>query len=251
MFISLREATEPSRVGGKAYNLGRLLRGGVLVPRGFVIPPDVDLDHPITKTALRQWATDLAYRWAVRSSAVGEDGLKASFAGQHDSALDVVDMQSLEVAARLVRKSAQTLRATVYRQMLGIEGAPKVAVIVQAMIRPVYSAVVFTHNPLDGDDAAIVEIVRGSGDQLVGGKVTPATWEWRYLPGLDLVPVRRAGPSIEVPACKELYYAAKACEAILGVPADVEAVYDGERWWIVQARAITTLQKRSQKEVGV
>ena len=79
--LSLDQVSD-NTVGGKAYGLSRLVAMGLAVPPAFVIRgarsdgyPD-DLDH--------HYHTLACDKVAVRSSAQGEDGAEASFAGQYD-----------------------------------------------------------------------------------------------------------------------------------------------------------------------
>ena len=84
--LTLGQITDASS-GGKAYGLSRLAALGVDVPSAFVIH---NARADIFPENLQQSYLDLGGgRVAVRSSALGEDGDEASFAGQYDSVLNV------------------------------------------------------------------------------------------------------------------------------------------------------------------
>ena len=197
------------RAGGKAANLGEMLRAGLPVPDGFCVTCDafrahrdghgldrrieerlvsVDLASPGALEAataeVRAWiagapipprvvaAIAAAYgamgggAVAVRSSATAEDLLDASFAGQHDTLLDVVGEAAVLEAVRACWASLFTERAVRYRKRHGHDREPiAIACVVQRMI-PARAAGV--HHP-EGCDlpgigyVAKVTSERGSG----------------------------------------------------------------------------------------
>lgn len=109
---------------------------------------------------------------AVRSSATCEDLPSSSFAGQHDTYLNVtpsiIFSQIVECYASLY-----TPRAISYRKTNGIEHA-EMAVVVQEMVHSESSGVLFTANPVSGRrDESVVEIIRGLGEALVSGLTEP------------------------------------------------------------------------------
>src|SRR6185436_19057542 len=95
--ISLADAHDAGRavIGGKAAQLAALLADGVRVPAGVVVP--IGADAALAAGAARALG-DVAC--AVRSSAIDEDGLSASHAGQYATVLDVRGEAALVDAAR-------------------------------------------------------------------------------------------------------------------------------------------------------
>lgn len=112
---------------------------------------------------------------AVRSSATGEDGADASFAGAQDTHLWV--RGAAEVRRHIVRcwASLFTPSAISYRHRMGPGvGEPAMAVVVQEMVVAEAAGVMFTLDPLTGDPSQItIESALGLGVSLVGGEVTP------------------------------------------------------------------------------
>lgn len=112
-------------------------------------------------------------RVAVRSSAIGEDSASQSFAGQHDTVLDIAGDEALIEAVKHCWASLWSDRAKVYRAQSGDAEMPQMAVVVQTMVHPEAAGVLFTMDPVGGDeDRIILESCWGLGEGLVSGRVT-------------------------------------------------------------------------------
>lgn len=112
---------------------------------------------------------------AVRSSATAEDSEDRSFAGLHDTILDVRTLPALERAVRQCWASLWSDRAIAYRQAGGIAANDaEIAVVVQHLVRSDVSFVVFTTDPVTGrDDRLVISASWGLGEAIVSGLVTP------------------------------------------------------------------------------
>jgi pyruvate,water dikinase len=112
---------------------------------------------------------------AVRSSALGEDGEDATFAGQQESFLWVRGFEHVCDAVRGCWASLYTPRAISYRTARGAGGEePAMGVTVQAMVDAEVSGVLFTCNPVSGDPSMVaIEASWGFGIAVVGGETTP------------------------------------------------------------------------------
>jgi len=111
---------------------------------------------------------------AVRSSACAEDGDAASFAGQQETYLNVVGAQAVARAVVDCWASFFTERALFYRARKGSLDDLGMAVVVQCMVDPDKSGVLFTVDPVRRRrDRMMVEAVFGLGEQVVSGSVTP------------------------------------------------------------------------------
>src|SRR5581483_10872777 len=87
---------------------------------------------------------------AVRSSGTAEDLEGASFAGLHDTLLDIRGTAELQDAVKQCWASMWTARATYYRQSNGFDhGQARLAVVVQQMVASETSGVMFTGNPVN------------------------------------------------------------------------------------------------------
>src|SRR5512134_1345992 len=186
-------------VGGKAANLSRLARLYHRVPDGFSLPVTVmDEAHPFDlRDEITTAISDLMnchrlpdFIAAVRSSAVDEDGATASFAGQHETYLNIVGADAIIQAVTRCWESARSEHAVHYRRQQGLSvKRPQLAVLVQHLVASDVSAVVFSANPVTGSRAeVIINASWGLGESIVGGTVTPDTFVVRKS---DLVVIQR------------------------------------------------------------
>ncbi|AEE44556.1 PEP/pyruvate-binding domain-containing protein [Cellulomonas fimi] len=200
MIVPLREAV-PATCGGKAGTLGALLRAGLPVPDGFVVPRSVHRAVPAAAAGTAQDArpgrppvrpptapTGLADALArglrtlgdppvaVRSSADDEDTAHASAAGQYDTVLAVEGAERLAQAVRACWASLHGPRAAAYRRGRAGHGAdaPGMAVLVQRHLDPQVAGVMLV--PGDPDGPTLIEATWGLGTSVVDGTVTPDTY---------------------------------------------------------------------------
>lgn len=241
----LADCDEPALSGGKAANLGQLLRSGFTVPNGFVITTRAEgngpLPGPVRDQVIEAWRALGANAVAVRSSAPFEDGAHASAAGQYDSFLNVTGEEPLLGAIDRCRDSFNNHRANAYRSARG-SGTESggMAVIVQRFVPAEVSGVLFTNDP-QKPDAMRVEATRGTGEALVSGKVRPEVWriDRGTGDGLMLEPGDFAEPCLDAASLRELWHLANAIAASLGGPQDIEWAKCGGEFFILQARPIT------------
>jgi len=215
-------------VGGKAHNLGKLMRAGFPVPDGVVVSAETEPDAVLT--LLHDGL------WAVRSSAVAEDSGGQSFAGQHGTFLNV---PAADVPEKITacRASIENRAARAYR--LGHQPSA-MPVIVQEMVIAQASGVAFTVDPVSGkSEHLLVEMKAGSGEDLVGGGVAPISLR---IPR-EAVSFEFAG---ELPIPKEhiltLARVLQVVEDTLGKAQDVEWCYADQQFWLLQARPISTIR---------
>jgi phosphoenolpyruvate synthase/pyruvate phosphate dikinase len=181
--LALRDAIDASRCGHKAATLAALRNAGHNVPDGFVIPVDGTRDPAAVGAALAALGPG---RYAVRSSGLAEDLAEASFAGQYDSILGARDLDEVLRAIERVRASGHSDRATAYREHGHLEDAP-LGVLVQRQIEADAAGVMFSHNPVTGDDEVVIEAVRGLGDRLLEGEQSGDRWIGRGTAALAAV----------------------------------------------------------------
>ena len=200
---------------------------------------------------------------SVRSSAPGEDSSKTSFAGLHESFLNLLGSEAILNHIRLVWASLWTDRAILYRQELGLNVSKSaMAVIVQEMVTGDRSGVVFGKNPLDAHQS-VIEAVHGLNQGLVDGTVQPDRWilerktgriishspvvrEKRMVSGDDGIRLESLNDALreKKPLTDEevldVFKLAWETEKMFGPPQDVEWTYRGDELYTLQARPITT-----------
>jgi pyruvate,water dikinase len=203
---------------------------------------------------------------AVRSSAAAEDGAAASFAGIHESVLNVTGVEAILSAVRRCFASLWTPRALAYRRRLGIADSDCgcAAVICQMIASPGggpprAAGVVFSCDPRTGrQDLVVINAAPGLGDALVRGAVSPQQFVVR--------PSGMHRPIVERPDAAmfarlvltddqvlELALLALRVHWALGDgqdPQDIEWAHDGERFWLVQARPVTSLPRWTFRSIA-
>jgi phosphoenolpyruvate synthase/pyruvate phosphate dikinase len=113
---------------------------------------------------------------AVRSSAVGEDSARASFAGLHESYLNIKGPDQVLEHIKLVWASTWSDAAILYRKEIGLNvEKSSMAVVIQELVQGQKSGVIFGQSPVD-HSKAIIEAVYGLNQGLVDGTVEPDRW---------------------------------------------------------------------------
>ncbi|MET0908528.1 MAG: rifamycin-inactivating phosphotransferase [Ilumatobacteraceae bacterium] len=178
---------------------------------------------------------------AVRSSATSEDSITASFAGQHDTYLNVVGPTSVVEHVRRCWASLFTERAVTYRLRNGVDHRTvDMAVVVQRMVDPDASGVLFTADPATSNRTiATVEASPGLGEALVAGLVNPDSY--RVRDGRVVDAVTQGQPVLTDEQVVRLVALGRRIEAHFGAPQDIEWCLVGSDFRIVQSRPITTL----------
>jgi pyruvate,water dikinase len=214
-------------------------------------------------------------RVAVRSSAVDEDGPLASFAGQHETLLNIVGIDALFEAIEHSWKSARSDQALSYRRRHGLSVEDiGLAVLVQVLVMSDVSGVAFSANPVNARrDEIVVSASWGLGESIVGGTVTPDSWIVRKdsfeivdeqlgdkrvmtvaVDGgtreVDVPRFMRRQPSLTVSQVQEVARLGQRLEGTKGWPVDIEFAYSNQVLYLLQCRPITTLdpERRALKQ---
>jgi pyruvate, water dikinase len=264
--LPLAEADDEESYGGKAVALGLALRSGLPVPPGIALPADLvaaAARDTAARAAVRTAAGELGGPLAVRSSAVGEDGATASFAGQHLTVLNLWDAEEVADAVVRVAKSACGPSALAYRRRRGDLSAPRCGVVLQRLVPAVAAGVLFSRNPVSGADELVIEASWALGEAVVEGLVTPDLFrldrdghlleevvggkDWAVVPrpggGTTTVPVaadRARRPCLCPHQLDALAGLARRCDDVFGGPSDLEWAVTGDVVALLQRRPITT-----------
>ncbi|MCC2682441.1 MAG: phosphoenolpyruvate synthase [Nitrosospira multiformis] len=259
--------------------LGLPVPEGLVIPAGWqplhddeAIPPAIppELSAALQKAlATRDW---LNQPLAVRSSAAGEDSATASFAGIYRTCLNVCGIEQVQLAVREVWASLSSPTAIAYRQRLNPGASmPGMAVIVMPLLPAIASGIAFTRDPITGrDDRLVIHAQWGLGESLVGGQATGDEYvfgedllddHWVLLDeqigskatkavarpegGTAMVPTSAAEATGSVFSSDQaLALAELVGDAALALDFthpfyDLEWVWDGEKFWLTQARPVT------------
>ncbi|MGI8711761.1 MAG: rifamycin-inactivating phosphotransferase [Solirubrobacteraceae bacterium] len=227
---------------------------------GIAIPED--LASAITRH-LARLGEQAAY--AVRSSATAEDSPTASFAGQHDTYLNVAGPAAVLQHVSRCWASLFTERAVTYRLRNGFDHRKvHMAVVVQQMVFPQAAGILFTADPVTSNRrVASVEASFGLGETLVSGLVNADSYKVRggevvtkavatkqlaiyALPagGTEerlIDPEQQEQPALTDAQVMQLVQLGRRIEAQFGRPQDIEWCLVDDCFQIVQSRAITTL----------
>ncbi len=204
---------------------------------------------------------------AVRSSATAEDLPNASFAGQQDTYLNIRGEDELLAHVKRCWASLWTARAVTYRIKQGFDhDQVALAVVVQAMIPSEIAGVMFLANPITrSGEEIVIDASWGLGEAIVSGIVTPDTFtvskrdgsilsrtiadkdiaiQYARQGGTDRVavePERRTTPSLSDEQVRQLALLGRQIQTHYGQPMDVEWGFARDRFYVLQARPITTL----------
>ena len=221
-------------VGGKAANLGELIKLGYNVPRGFVCTAKANKNN--IYNMYNKLKLD---KVAVRSSAICEDGTQNSYAGQFETFLNI----NKEGIIKSIEKCYESNRSENIKGYINekniIDENTKVSVIVQEMIDGDISGVMFTKNPVTGADTIIIESVLGLGEKLVQGEATPTQI---IINKNALIIENKIG--IEMLSKNEIESLTKIgleVERFFKAPQDIEWCLKDGKIYVLQTRNITTL----------
>ena len=236
--------------GGKASSLSLMMQNLKLnIPSGYVITADGFRDGKITEDAGAELDAliaklNRAKTYAVRSSAIGEDGESNSFAGQYETLTDVA-VDGIRAAVDQVAASAKSARVEEYKAQNDVSGEG-IGVVIQEFVKPEFAGVIFTSDIITGKDEKIVgNYVKGEGEKLVSGSENAE--EFR-ISAIDKT--YEGNPEI-APYAKTLRKYSLAIRFFYKVPMDIEWAIASRKVYILQARPITTLRRLDPKNYDI
>ncbi|MEU8269146.1 PEP/pyruvate-binding domain-containing protein [Sphaerisporangium sp. NPDC049002] len=172
---------------------------------------------------------DESVEFAVRSSGLDEDTAGSSLAGIHTTVLGVQGVDAVAQAVEQCWRSYYGASAVAARVRAGdFSHTPRLAVIVQRMIRPELAGVAFS----DPEDGVVIEYVEGLADSLVAGVAVPVLAKSAELTG-------------DVPALAEVVRLVQALRAAEGYDVDVEWAADADGVHLIQVRPQTAASQQN------
>ncbi|WJQ79623.1 phosphoenolpyruvate synthase [Brevibacillus brevis] len=212
---------------------------------------------------LSQFGEEHAY--AVRSSATAEDLPHASFAGQQDTYLNIIGKEAILRHISKCWASLFTDRAVIYRMQNGFDHSHVyLSVIVQKMVFPQASGILFTADPITSNRKLLsIDASFGLGEALVSGLVSADCYKVREAEIVDkriatkklaiygrkeggtetqqIDPVQQKTQTLADEQILQLARIGRQIEAYFGSPQDIEWCLVNDTFYIVQSRPITTL----------
>jgi phosphohistidine swiveling domain-containing protein len=290
------EASLLKTIGGKAGNLYHLKEMGLAVPKWIVIPleefcnilpADLKQSH---HTRITEFISSYVFPpafieqivsyfpdqtlFAVRSSAIEEDGVEFSFAGQFESFL-FITKENLAEKIKAVWCSAFSKRVDHYRKTNKLHATFGIAVIVQEMIHADSAGVAFGINPTNGDrKTKVISAVYGLGEGLVSGELDSDNY---LVTGNDIINIQLADKTeqlvldltnkggtrkIAVAASKRkkavlteiqirgIAGILDSCRKKYGKPQDIEFAIHNDQIYILQTRPITNLNRIADRNAA-
>ncbi|MFZ7943282.1 phosphoenolpyruvate synthase [Neobacillus sp. 19] len=205
------------------------------------------------------------HAYAVRSSATAEDLPNASFAGQHDTYLNIIGKEAILQHIRKCWASLFTDRAVIYRMQNGFDHSQVyLSVIVQRMVFPQASGILFTADPITSNRKLLsIDASFGLGEALVSGLVSADCYKVqedkivekmiatkklvinaRKEGGTETVPIDHDRQKIQTLTDQQILQLARIgrqIEANFGCPQDIEWCLVDDIFYILQSRPVTTL----------
>jgi hypothetical protein len=214
-------------LGPKAENIWKLYRAGFRVPESIFISGNAEINDELIIDILEKFSHHS--KLVVRSSSVHEDGMDQSMAGLFHSVINVPLEHSALMDAMIDCRNHVPVLNDLPLQQIGL--------IVQEMIEPQLSGLMFTEDPTDQNSGVVIEWVYGHLESLVQGDIEGnevrisrqdcLKGKLEYLPSPEL---------------KSITSAITQLESITSGPADIEWAISGEVCYILQIRPITSHQ---------
>lgn len=227
---------------------------------------DVEIPSDVVEAVtlnLSQFGEEHAY--AVRSSATAEDLPHASFAGQQDTYLNIIGKEAILQHISKCWASLFTDRAVIYRMQNGFDHRQVyISVIVQRMVFPQASGILFTADPISSNRKVLsIDASFGLGEALVSGVVSADCYRVQEGEIVDkriatkklaiygrkeggtvtqqIDPDRQKTQTLAEQQILQLARIGRQIEAYFGCPQDIEWCLVEDTFYMVQSRPITTL----------
>ncbi|MCO1602007.1 phosphoenolpyruvate synthase [Desulfosporosinus nitroreducens] len=251
--LSLLKVEDRDKIGELSGEI-RLRLEGIAIPQ--------DINEEITRLFSR---LDEKNAYAVRSSATAEDLPTASFAGQQDTYLNIIGKEAILKHISKCWASLFTDRAVIYRMQNGFDHSQVyLSVIVQRMVFPQASGILFTADPITSNRKLLsIDASFGLGEALVSGLVSADCYKVQEEEIVDKIigskklaiyglkeggtetqqidPDQQKTQTLTDRQILQLARIGRQIEAYFGYPQDIEWCLVDDTFYIVQSRPITTL----------
>lgn len=254
----MHNITSPRSIGSKAESLNLLRKAGFRVPEFLLVQPMVQggnaasfrqsppesADWSLSESdqrALEGFLKEGRY-YAVRSSSELEDQAESAMAGLFETFLRVPAGEVTErIGDCLASARAERVRAFAAARGLPLAGA--MTVIVQEMVEPELSGVLFTVNPQGLLNELTVVTGYGVGSGIVTDQVPVTTLIYHRQDKAELILRQPGSPELSAPQRRTLIEAGLALSQAFPWPVDAEFALAQGQLWLLQARPITALSE--------
>ncbi len=251
--LSLLKVEDRAAISELSGEIRRVIEG-TAIPQGI----REEITHHLSRLGEKN-------AYAVRSSATAEDLPTASFAGQHDTYLNIIGMEAILTHVSKCWASLFTERAVTYRLQNGFDHRKvHLSVVVQKMVFPQVSGILFTADPVTSNrKVSSIDASFGLGEALVSGLVNADMYKVRNGKIIDkkistkklatyalidggtkeqeIEPVRQNRQALTDEQILQLEHMGRKIEEHFGFPQDVEWCLADDAFYFVQSRPITTL----------
>ena len=207
----------------------------------------------------------------ARSSSTVEDTVNRSFAGLHDSYIDIRTLNQLTQKIKLVWASLWSDSALSYRKELKLDlKKSSMAILIQTLIEGKCSGIAFSQSPQNSEQT-VIEAVYGINQGLVDGKIVPDQWvlhksrfklikfsqstreekmvsQFQQPKIVKTRSLEKSKPPLDESMLKEVYELCHNCESYYQIPQDVEWTYEGKKLYLLQSRPVTVKGKIDPKK---
>jgi len=235
-------------IGSKALNLKVIERSGCKVPMTYVL-----FNERISTKLIEQQKSNIMQDihenlvedrlYAVRSAKGIEDSINNSFAGIFHSVLNVKKKNIYEALVEVAKsydnkmyKSKEEFKDTL---VIDYSKNIKDAILIQEMINPAYSGVLFTRNPVNDKDEMIIEMVEGLGSQLDQEGIDPIRIYYEH----GNLQYEESIASDDLVWINQVFKEALKVQKLFSGAIDCEWVYDGNDIYWLQVRPVTALSE--------
>ena len=233
-----------NEVGGKGYHL---LEVNLKETPNFIVVPASAL-FPYNKELVEAYIKSFCKKrklYAVRSSGIDEDSDSNSFAGVHDTFLNV-KYKDIDENIKKVMNSATSEVAINYRKNNHLQTSNiRIAVVIQEMVDADYAGVINTINPVTNNTfETVISVCKGTGEKLVNGDVDGTNY---YVNGKD---IKIKGEDIlSKELIKKVIKLSNKVASKTDRFQDIEFAVKGHKVYFLQTRAITTFKDINSKNL--
>ena len=223
-------------LGSKTINLKRCVDLGFAVPKFVAIPSDLTgklfSDKNLIEEISREVQKNLkGTSYAVRSSALIEDGEKHSYAGQFLTKINIGGNNLSQAIFEVLKQANDFLKGDLN----------KFSLIIQEYIVADVSGVTFTRNP-NGGREMVIEYGFCEGEKIVSGEIKPEKMAFYWGNSVVDVPKKLELLVKELKTFKEL-------ERKNNFPQDIEWCLKNNQFYLLQTRPITTITEKQYQQI--